>query len=456
MLFRSLNQAVIQQVTGTSDEHGILSVQLYPGPTDLPSLRGIEITQTGTAPPPPTLPGAPTALSATAVSATQINLSWTASSTSGVQYQVFRSTASGFIPSSSNQVATTATTTYSDTVLAAATTYYYVVEASNASGSSPASNQASATTSSNGGSNVDVVDINAGGAAAGSYLADTDFTGGTASSTTATINTSLVANPAPLAVYQTERFGDFTYTIPNLTPGASYTVNLHFAEIYWTAAGKREFNVLINGATALTNFDVFAAAGGENIAIVKSFPATAASNGTITIQFTTGAADLPKVSGIEITQPTTTTTTDLQIDAGGVASGAWLADEDFTGGTASSTTAAINTSLVTNPAPQAVYQTERFGDFTYTIPNLTPGTNYTVNLHFAEIYWTAAGKREFNVLLNGATVLTNFDVFAAAGGENIAIVKSFPATAASNGSITIQFATGAADLPKVSGIEVVN
>jgi len=390
------------------------------------------------------------------VSATQINLSWTASTTSGVQYQVFRSTASGFIPSSSNQVATTATTTYSDTVLAAATTYYYVVEDSNASGSSPASNQASATTSSNGGSNVDVVDINAGGTATGSYLADEDFTGGTASSTTATINTSLVANPAPQSVYQTERFGDFTYTIPNLTPGANYTVNLHFAEIYWTAAGKREFNVLINGATALTNFDVFAAAGGENIAIVKSFPAAAASNGTITIQFTTGAADLPKVSGIEITQPAATTTTDLQIDAGGVASGAWLADEDFVGGTASSTTAAINTSLVTNPAPQAVYQAERFGDFTYTIPNLTPGANYTVNLHFAEIYWTAAGKREFNVLLNGATVLTNFDVFAAAGGENIAIVKSFPATAASNGTITIQFTTGAADLPKVSGIEVVN
>jgi len=451
-----LNQAVIQQVTGTSDEHGILSVQLYPGQTDLPSLRGIEITQTGTAPPPPTLPGAPTALSATAVSASQLNLSWTASSTSGVQYQVFRSTTSGFIPSSSNQVATTATTTYSDTVLAAATTYYYVVEASNASGSSPASNQASATTFNSSSGNVDVVDINAGGTAAGSYLADTDFTGGSASSTTAAINTSLVANPAPESVYQTERYGDFTYTIPNLTPGASYTVNLHFAEIYWTAAGQREFNVLISGATVLTNFDVFAAAGGEDIAIVKSFPATASSNGTITIQFTTGAADLPKISGIEITQPAASSTTDLQIDAGGVASGSWLADEDFTGGTASSTTAAINTSQVTNPAPQAVYQTERFGDFTYTIPNLTPGANYTVNLYFAEIYWTAASQREFNVLINGATVLTNFDVFAAAGGEDIAIVKSFTATAASNGTITIQFTTGAADLPKVSGIEVVN
>jgi hypothetical protein len=304
---------------------------------------------------------------------------------------------------------------------------------------------------------TDVLDINAGGTAAGSYVADEDFAGGTASSTTAAINTSLVANPAPQAVYQTERYGDFTYTIANLTAGASYLVDLHFAEIYWTAAGKREFNVLINGTQVLTNFDVFATAGGENIAIMKSFPATASTSGTITVQFTTGAADLPKVSGIEIAQPSNVApAVDLTIDSGGVTTGAWLADEDYVGGTASSTAAAINTSLVANPAPQAVYQTERYGDFTYTIPNLTAGASYTVNLSFAEIYWTAAGKREFNVLINGTQVLTNFDVFATAGGEDIAILKSFTATASASGAITIQFTTGAADLPKISGIEVVN
>ena len=43
-----------------------------------------------------------------------------------------------------------------------------------------------------------------------------------------------------------------------------------------------------------------------------------------------------------------------------------------------------------------------------------------------------------------------------ADGEDIAIVKSFPATASASGTITIKFITGAADLPKVSGIEVVH
>jgi hypothetical protein len=46
------------------------------------------------------------------------------------------------------------------------------------------------------------------------------------------INTSSVADPAPQAVYDTERYGNFTYTVPGLTPGAAYTVRLHFAEIY--------------------------------------------------------------------------------------------------------------------------------------------------------------------------------------------------------------------------------
>jgi Pectate lyase superfamily protein/Carbohydrate binding module (family 6)/F5/8 type C domain/Abnormal spindle-like microcephaly-assoc'd, ASPM-SPD-2-Hydin/Fibronectin type III domain len=94
-----------------------------------------------------TTPAAPSALSATAVSSSQINLSWTASSTSGVTYSVFRSTTSGFTASASNQVTSGLTaTTYSDTGLAASTTYYYLVQAVSSCASSASSNQASATT----------------------------------------------------------------------------------------------------------------------------------------------------------------------------------------------------------------------------------------------------------------------------------------------------------------------
>ena len=144
----------------------------------------------------------------------------------------------------------------------------------------------------------------------------------------------------------------------------------------------------------------------------------------------------------------------LQVSAGGAANGTWSADEYFSGGTTDSTTAAINTLFDSRPAPQSVYQHNRYGAMTYTLPGLTPNAPYTVDLHFAESYFTAVGDREFNVVINGTTVLTNFDIFAATGGENMGILKSFPATANSSGQIVIQFAVGAANNPQINGIEI--
>jgi len=91
-------------------------------------------------------PAAPTNLTATAASSSQINLSWTGSS-GATSYNVLRSTTNG---GPYSQVASGVTSTsFSDTGLAAGTTYFYVVQACNSSGCSGNSNQASATTPSN-------------------------------------------------------------------------------------------------------------------------------------------------------------------------------------------------------------------------------------------------------------------------------------------------------------------
>jgi arabinoxylan arabinofuranohydrolase len=144
--------------------------------------------------------------------------------------------------------------------------------------------------------------INAGGSAAGSFVADTNFSGGSTFSTTNTIDTSRITGTVPpQAVFQTERYGEFTYTIPNRTPGTAQTVTLYFQESFWTAAGQRTFNVIINGTTVLTAFDIFAAAGGANRAIARTFTTTANSNGQVAIQFTRGGGpDNPKVCGISV------------------------------------------------------------------------------------------------------------------------------------------------------------
>lgn len=89
-------------------------------------------------------PAAPGSLTASAVTTSQINLSW-ASSTGATGYTVQRSTNNG---STWTSVITTAagTTTYQDTGLTAGTTYEYRVQANGGNGSG-FSNTASATTS---------------------------------------------------------------------------------------------------------------------------------------------------------------------------------------------------------------------------------------------------------------------------------------------------------------------
>src|SRR5207244_2070215 len=103
--------------------------------------------------------------------------------------------------------------------------------------------------------------------------------------------------------------------------------------------------------------------------------------------------------------------------------------------------------------PQVVYNSERYGNFTYTIPNLMAGAAYTVRLHFGEIYWSSPGSRVFNVSINGTQVLANFDIFAAAGGKDIALIKEFATNADSAGKIAIQFSS-VKDNAKLSGIEI--
>jgi len=145
------------------------------------------------------------------------------------------------------------------------------------------------------------ISVNAGGGAAGTFLADRNFVGGNTASTTTAINTSLVSTPVPpQAVFQTERWGASTYTFGGLAAGAKYTVRLYFAEFYWTAAGQRRFNVNINGTRVLTNFDILATAGGQFRATQQNFSATVNGSGQIVIQFAVGTADQPKVSGITI------------------------------------------------------------------------------------------------------------------------------------------------------------
>src|SRR5208283_4764580 len=97
-------------------------------------------------------------------------------------------------------------------------------------------------------------------------------------------------------LYQSERYGNFSYNIP-LTNG-NYNVTLKFAEIYWNATGQRIFNVSMQGTPVISNLDIYAKVG-KNAAYDVTKPVSV-TNGTLNINFTT-VVDNAKVSAIEIT-----------------------------------------------------------------------------------------------------------------------------------------------------------
>jgi N-acetylneuraminic acid mutarotase/uncharacterized protein YodC (DUF2158 family) len=145
--------------------------------------------------------------------------------------------------------------------------------------------------------------INTGGPAVSAggvnWSADGSFTDANPSYPSKTFSTTQPISNTPMpAIYQTERFGQaFTYNIP--VANGSYTVKLHFAEIYWSGTGQRLFNVNVeNGQGSLSNYDILAAAGANFKAIVNSFNVTV-SDGNMTIAFT-AIKDMAKISAIEI------------------------------------------------------------------------------------------------------------------------------------------------------------
>jgi fibronectin type 3 domain-containing protein len=227
----------------------------------------------------------------------QVALSWTAS-TGATAYNVYRGTV--FDGEATTPIATVTTPSFTDTGVTNGTLYFYEVAATNSVGISGDTNQITMTPMAAGGTSG-ATSISCGGGTAPPFVADTDFASGTTSSTTHAINTSnwLTSPVPPQSVLQTNRHGQMTYRMGGFTPGGSRSVTLYFVEHFWTAAGKRLFNVIINGKQVLTNFDVFADAGGQYIAVQHTFTATANASGEVVVQFVSGV-DNPIVNGIVV------------------------------------------------------------------------------------------------------------------------------------------------------------
>jgi malectin (di-glucose binding ER protein) len=122
-------------------------------------------------------------------------------------------------------------------------------------------------------------------------------------------------------------------------------------------------------------------------------------------------------------------------------------------------------------APTQVYQTAHQGSpVTFTLPGFVANsTGHTVVLHFAELYFSAAMQRVFNIqvgtVAGGMQVISDFDIYAAASAylpagmnaKDTAVVETYSnITADQNGNITVIFTggnSGNVDQPMINGIE---
>ena len=249
-----------------------------------------------------TVPSTPANLTGLAQSATQVNLSWSSSaapaSCSTSTYDVFRSTNPAFVPSADNEVANgIATAAYDDKTALCNLTYYYSIAAVDAAGASVTSPRSPVTTQACPASST--VQINSGGAAVSSFLADEDFAGGSIVSTTDSIQTVNVPKGVPMGVFEGSRAGTFTYTVKGFKPSSKHTVTLYFLEPAYDGVGLRLFNVSINGAAVLSNFDVFLAAGDMDTPVSEAVSVAADSTGQYEIAFTPVLNDAV-LSGLQI------------------------------------------------------------------------------------------------------------------------------------------------------------
>jgi Ca2+-binding RTX toxin-like protein len=122
----------------------------------------------------------------------------------------------------------------------------------------------------------------------------------------------------------------------------------------------------------------------------------------------------------------------LAINSGGGKQARWSSDTFRISGSSSSTTNAIDTSSLVDPAPASVYQSYRL-DPGYSIP--LPSGQYQVRLHLVSF----ASNSLFDIALQGNVVEADVNPHTQAGGLWRGLIKEFDVTVAGQEGLSLEF-----------------
>ncbi|HXZ78770.1 MAG TPA: malectin domain-containing carbohydrate-binding protein [Terriglobales bacterium] len=273
-------------------------------------------------------------------------------------------------------------------------------------------------------------------------------------------------------IYRSSRQGDFSYDIP-LKPG-NYELRLHFAETYYGpedsggGEGSRIMAINVNGKTLLNDFDVVADAGGSRTADEKVLvDVTPAGDGLLHLNVSSLHGGRGMLSGIEIVPGVRGRIRPVRIvmrDSSYYSDDSrwWAPDQYFKGGQL-----AVRAGSVAGADDQELYESERWGNFSYAIP--VPPGRYTAVLHFVERRFGVGnrdsyvgppheaagglGSRVFNVVCNGRVVVRDLDLLKNAAENQLLTRKITGLEPNSQGKLLFEFVP-VRDYATVSAIEI--
>jgi len=269
--------------------------------------------------------------------------------------------------------------------------------------------------------------------------------------------------------YRASRQGNFSYAIP-LKKGI-YELHLYFTETVYGpessgtgGEGSRLMTVRANGKTLLSRFDVVADAGASLTADVKVFTGVQpASDGLLHLEFNGENGSQAILSAIEVLPGFRGHIRPVRVLARQTPyysndSRWWSPDNYFVGGQLASYTAPVK-----GTDDPELYETERWGNFSYAIP-VSPGV-YSVSLHFAVRHgdWdqpsspTDANRAPvahvFDVFCNGNALLKNFNPVLEARKTDVVIRKFIDLRPNAQGKLLLNFVP-VEGYATVTGIEV--
>ncbi|MFE7575367.1 S8 family serine peptidase [Streptomyces sp. NPDC057521] len=264
------------------------------------------------------------------------------------------------------------------------------------------------------------------------------------SASLATGKVSVTPATATTVIVPADESRQRTVTLANSGADSGYTVS-EAGGATWFSAAPAEGRIAKSGERAVVlTFDAHGTAPGT---VLK---------GTVVIASDSGRSPEIRIP-VTVSVPGYRTAIDsgagkaLTDSAGEV----WSPDVKYTAGSygfIGQSTKVKTTNAIEDTADDKLFRTAREGAVEYRFDNVPDGT-YQIELDFAELGGTAAGKRLTDVLAEGAVYVPDLDIVRTTGGSYRALAKSFTVRV-TDGQLNVRLVATGAEKTLVNAVRV--